>query len=53
MFAHHFIPSTDDTLHVEVTREESDYSVRYSFAILDEESTEVSNDGGIISNFKS
>lgn len=51
--AHHLVPSTDDTLHVEVGGEERDDTIRDRLAELDEDGAKVAHDGGVVSNFES
>lgn len=48
----HVVPSSNDRLHVEITREEGDDSIGNALAVLDEDATEVSNDGRVVTDFE-
>lgn len=50
---HHIIPSRDDRLHIQIRREESDQSVGNGFAHIDQDTSEVPHDGGVVSHFES
>jgi len=48
----HIVPSRHDRLHVQIGREESDDTIGNAFAVLDEDGTEVSNDGRVVSDLE-
>lgn len=51
--AHHLVPRTDDALHVEVAREESDDAVWDRSGVLDEERAKVAHDGRVVAHLES
>lgn len=50
--AHHLVPGSDDALHVEITRKESNDPIRNDLAVLDEDRAKVTNDRRFVSDFE-
>jgi hypothetical protein len=48
----HIVPSRNDALHVEITREERDDSIGNALRVLYEDGAKVSHDGGVVSDFE-
>ena len=48
---YHVIPSGDDAFHIQVTWEERDNTVGHDFAVLDQNTTEVTYNGGVVPDF--
>jgi hypothetical protein len=49
---HHIIPGCHYRFHVEITWEESDYTIGDNLAIFHEDASKISNDRWIISDFE-
>ena len=50
--AHHVVPRRDDALHIQITGEERDDTVRHYFAVLDEDAAEIAHDGRVVSDLE-
>lgn len=46
------MPRRNDRLHVEITREERDDTIRYNLAVLDQDATKVPDDAWIVPDFE-
>jgi len=50
---YHLVPSSYDTFHVKIAREEANDTIGYSFAVFNEDSTEIPDDSWLVSDFES